>query len=113
MTERRADLATREAEDRLKCDFMNDKVGGVFWGTIVEVTSFGVFVELDEYYVQGLLHISALEGDYYYLDELHHALIGKHSGRVYRLTDRVEVMLASVNIADRKIDFDLPHRDAR
>lgn len=106
-TERRADLATREAEDRLKCDFMRDKVGRVYDGTVVEVTQFGVFVELDTYYVQGLIHISALEGDYYYYDELHHALIGKHSGRSYKLTDRLTVLVASVNVETRKIDFDL------
>ncbi len=108
MTEKRADYATREATDRLKCDFMKDKVGGQFTGTIVDVTSFGVFVELDEYYVQGLLHISSLAGDYYFHDELKHALIGKHSGTAYKLMDPITVLVSRVSIEDRKIDFDLP-----
>lgn len=107
-TERRADLATREATDRLKCDFIKDKVGGVFSGTICEVTNFGIFVELDEYFVQGLVHVTALENDYYQFDESHYVLQGQYSGRSYRLLDRIDVVVARVDVDDRKIDFSLP-----
>ena len=107
MTERRADLATRDATDWLKCEYMLDKVGEEFNGVIVEVTAFGVFVELKDIYVQGLLHITALKNDYYHYDPIHHLLRGKRSGHVYRLGDGVPVLVARVNLDDREIDFEL------
>ncbi len=104
-TERRADEATREATDWLKCEYMLDKVGEEFDGIITSVTSFGVFVELDEIYVDGLLHITALNNDYYHFDPVGHRLTGERSGRVYRLGDQIRIKVAAVNLDDRKIDF--------
>lgn len=105
MTERRADRATREATDWLKCDFMQDKVGQSFEGHIVEVTSFGVFVELDAIYIQGLLHITNLKNDYYHYSPERHVLRGKHSGHEYALLDPITVLLARVDLENRNIDF--------
>lgn len=108
MTERRADLATRDALDWLKCDYMMNKLGEEFDGIIVDVTGFGVFIELKDVYVQGLLHITALTNDYYDYDATHHLLRGKRSGKIYRLGDAIRVLVARVDIDDRKIDFELP-----
>jgi ribonuclease R len=104
-TERRADEATRDAEDWLKCEFMQDKLGEKFDGTITSVNSFGIFVELDEVHVDGLVHITALDNDFYHFDPIGHRLHGERSGMVYRLGDRLRVQVASVNLDDRKIDF--------
>jgi ribonuclease R len=104
-TERRADDATRDASDTLKCEFMLDKVGGTFDGIISGVNSFGVFVELSGIYVSGLVHITALDYDYFHFDPIGHRLRGERTGRVYRLGDPIRVQVAAVNIDDRKIDF--------
>nr|WP_242482352.1 ribonuclease R [Thiocystis violacea] len=104
-TERRADEATRDAEDWLKCEFMQDKLGEKFDGTITSVNSFGIFVELDEVYVDGLVHITALDNDFYHFDPIGHRLHGERTGTVYRLGDRLRVQVAAVNLDDRKIDF--------
>jgi ribonuclease R len=104
-TERRADEATRDADAWLKCEYMLDKVGESFEGIITSVTSFGLFVELDEIYVEGLVHISALDNDYYHFDPIGHRLNGERSGKVYRLGDRIRVKVAAVNLDDKKIDF--------
>ncbi len=106
-TERRADQATYEAIDWLKCDYMQDKLGKVFSGVIGQVTGFGLFIELKDIYVEGLLHISALKNDYYQYDATHHTLTGRRSGRVYRLGDPIEVLVARVDLDERKIDFEL------
>ena len=105
MTERRADDATREAIDWLKCEYMMDKVGEEFDGVISSVTNFGLFVELKEIYVEGLVHISSLHNDYYQFDHIKHALIGEHSGRRYGLGDPIRVKLVRVDLDERKIDF--------
>jgi ribonuclease R len=104
-TERRADEATRDASDWLKCEFMQDKLGEEFEGTITSVTSFGIFVQLDAIYVDGLVHITALDNDYYHFDPIGHRLHGERSGTVYRLGDRLRIQVAAVNLDDRKIDF--------
>jgi ribonuclease R len=104
-TERRADEATRDAESWLKCEYMQDKLGEEFDGTITSVNSFGVFVELDEIYVDGLVHITALDNDYYHFDPVGHRLTGERTGIVYRLGDRLRVQVAAVNLDERKIDF--------
>lgn len=108
MTERRADEATREAVDWLKCEFMLDKVGEDYDGVISAVTSFGMFVELKDIYVEGLVHISNLQSDYYQFDPIKHALIGEHTGMRYRLGDVVRVRVVRVDLDERKIDFMLP-----
>lgn len=105
MTERRADDATREAMDWLKCEFMMDKVGEEFDGVISAATSFGIFVELKDIYVEGLVHVSALQSDYYRFDPIKHALIGEHSGQRYRLGDVVRIRVVRVDLDERKIDF--------
>ena len=105
MTERRADEATREAIDWLKCEYMLDKVGEEFSGVISGVTSFGLFVELSDIYVEGLIHISNLTNDYYQFDALKHTLRGERSGVRYRLGDVVKVRVVRVDLDQREIDF--------
>jgi ribonuclease R len=107
MTERRADEATRDAVDWLKCEYMQDKVGEIFAGLITGVTSFGLFVELREVYVEGLLHITALGKDYYHFNPLKHHLVGERTKAVYRLADPVRVRVVRVDLDERKIDFEL------
>lgn len=106
MTERRADEATREVVSWLKCEYMQDKLGQVFSGRISAVTSFGIFVELDEIYVEGLVHVTSLKNDYYTFDSVKHRLIGTRSGQVYRLGDKMTVLVARVDLDERKIDFE-------
>jgi len=106
-TERRADEATRDAVDWLKCEYMLDKVGDEFDGIISSVTSFGIFVELKEIYVEGLVHVTALKNDYYHFDPAGHRLRGERSGTMYRLTDGVRVKVVRVNLDERKVDFEL------
>lgn len=107
--ERRADEATRDVLDWLKCEFMQDKVGDVFEGVITAVTSFGVFVELKGVFVEGLVHITALDKDYYHFDPVGHRLVGERSGQVFRLGDPITVQVARVDLDERKIDFVLHH----
>jgi ribonuclease R len=109
-TERRADDATRDAADTLKCEFMLDKVGETYEGVISGVNSFGIFVELSGIYVSGLVHITALDYDYFHFDPIGHRLSGDRTGKVYRLGDTLAVKVAAVNIDDRKIDFVLPEK---
>lgn len=106
ITERRADDATREVVSWLKCEYMQDKLGERFEGRISAVTSFGVFVELDNVYVEGLVHITALKNDYYTYDAAKHRLVGERRGQRYRLGDRMSVIVARVDLSERKIDFD-------
>ncbi|OGT51864.1 MAG: ribonuclease R [Gammaproteobacteria bacterium RIFCSPHIGHO2_12_FULL_42_13] len=105
MTERRADRASRDATDWLKCYYLQEKVGKTFDGVIADVTGFGLFVELKDIYVQGLVHITALQGDYFQHDAIHHCLRGRASGRLYRLGDPIHVQIARVDLDQRKIDF--------
>ncbi len=107
MTERRADEATRNVVDWLKCEYMQDKLGEHYDGTISSVTSFGLFVALSEIYVEGLVHITGLPSDYYHFDSVHHRLIGERTNRSFRLGDPIRVAVSRVNLDDRKIDFEL------
>jgi len=107
-TERRADEVTREVVDWLKCEYMMGREGERFEGVISGVTSFGLFVQLDGIYVDGLLHITSLQRDYFHFDPVHHRLTGERTGMTYRLGDPIRVRLASVNLDERKIDFVLP-----
>jgi ribonuclease R len=106
-TERRADEATRDVMAWLKCEYLQDRVGDEFEGTVTAVTNFGLFIELSSLYVEGLVHISALESDYYHYDSAKHRLVGEKSGRFYQLGDRVQVKVARVNLDDRKVDLEL------
>lgn len=105
MTERRADEATRDVENWLKCYFMRDRLGEVFEGTVSAVTSFGLFVLLDGMYVEGLVHISELGTDYFHYDAPSHSLRGERSGKSYGLTDRLTIKVARVDLETSKIDF--------
>ena len=107
LTERRADEATRDVVNWLKCEYMRERVGECFPGVVTAVTGFGLFVELTDIYVEGLVHITALPGDYYHFDPMHHRLSGERSGRTYRLGDSIEVLVARVDLDERKIDFEL------
>ena len=105
MTERRADDATRDVEAWLKCFYMRDHLGSVFTGTVSSVTSFGMFISLDDLYVEGLVHISELGKDYFHFDATRHHLLGERTGQSYRLGDRVEVRVVKVDMESTKIDF--------
>jgi ribonuclease R len=105
--ERRADDATRDAADWLKCEFLQKHIGEQYSGIVTAVTNFGLFVQLDDLLIDGLVHVTALKRDYYQFDPAHHRLVGELTGRIYRLGDRLEVGVARVNLEDRKIDFDL------
>jgi ribonuclease R len=107
-TERRADEASRDVENWLKCHYMRDHVGGTFSGSITGVVPFGLFVTLDDYFVDGLVHISELGRDYFQYDAARHLLLGERTGRRYRLADRMTVKLVRVDLETRKIDF-VPH----
>lgn len=107
MTERRADEATRDAIDWLKCEYMRNKVGKTFDGIISNVTNFGVFVSLKDVFVEGLLHVTALHNDYYQYDPIKLKLRGKRSGKSYALGDPIRVRIARVDLDERQIDFEL------
>ncbi len=107
MTERRADEATRDVVAFLKCYFMQDRVGEEFTGSVSAVVPFGLFVALDDIFIEGLLHISDLGSDYFHYDETRHALMGERTGKQFRLSDRVKVQLVRVDMATNKIDFRL------
>jgi ribonuclease R len=107
LTERRADEATREVVRWLKCEYMMDHVGAEFDGIISGVTEFGVFVELTELYVDGLVHITALGNDYFHFDPKQHRLLGDRTRVSFRLGDKLRVRVARVSLDDMKIDFEL------
>ena len=106
-TERRADEATRDVEDWLKCFYMKDRVGETFEGSISSVVPFGIFVALDGVFVEGLVHVSELGQDYFHFDAAAHAMVGERSGKRFRLADRVRVQLARVDMESNRIDFRL------
>jgi len=105
--ERRADDATRDVVAWLKCEYMQSRLGEEFPGVITAVTSFGFFVELKDIFVEGLVHISNLDRDYFHYDPIGHRLQGERSGVVYRLGDAVRVIIARVDLDERKMDFEL------
>jgi len=105
--ERRADEATRDVNDWLKCEFMLDKVGNEYLGKITTVTGFGLFVELNDIFVEGLVHVTSLANDYYHFDPIKHRLVGENSSKVYGLGNEIKVLVARVDLDERKIDFDL------
>lgn len=105
MTERRADEATRDVINWLKCEYMLDKMGETFKGTITGVTHFGLFVELDNIYVEGLIAIDDLKNDDYAFDAIGHRLIGERTHKTYRLGHSITVQVVRVSLEDRKIDF--------
>ncbi|MGV3583163.1 MAG: ribonuclease R [Methylophilus sp.] len=107
MTERRADDATRDVTNWLKCFYMQDKIGEVFEGTVAGVTSFGLFVALDEVYVEGLLHVTELGNDYFVFDKARHEMLGERTNVRYRLGDRLTIKVARVDLETTRMDFTL------
>ncbi len=108
--ERAAEAAEREAVQWKKCEFMADKVGSEHWGFITGITSFGFFVELEDVFVDGLVHVSSLQDDFYHFSEDLQTLIGERTGRTFRVGDRVRVRVERVSVARRQIDFALVER---
>jgi ribonuclease R len=107
MAERRADDATRDVNTWLKCEFMRQHVGEEFAGVVISVLPFGLFVELEDLYIEGLVHVSNLQGDYYEFDPRHHRLVGSRSKKVYGMGDALRVRVTRVSLDERKIDLDI------
>jgi ribonuclease R len=107
VTERRADEATRDVVNWLKCEYLIDRVGEKYAGVVSAVTGFGLFVMLDDLYVEGLIHVTGLPKDYYYHEASHHRMVGERTGRIFRLGQKLQVRLTRVNLEERKIDFEL------
>ena len=105
--ERRADAASYSVLDWLKCEYMQDRVGDEFTGTVSSVTSFGLFGELNDIYIEGLVHITELSNDYYHFDPVHHILEGERTRKTYRLGDSVDVKVVRVDLDDKKIDLQM------
>ena len=105
MTERRADDATRDVESWLKCFYMQDKINECFDGTIAGVTGFGIFVALDDVYVEGLVHVSELGTDYFHFEQGKHQMVGERTGKRYRLGDRMRVKVVRVDLETTRVDF--------
>lgn len=104
---RRAEEAERDVDERYKCAWMEQHVGSTFEGTISGVTSFGLFVELDESRVTGLVHVTQLPNDYYHFDPVRKMMSGERRRLAFRLGDRVKVLVLRASLEDRKIDFRL------
>lgn len=111
--ERQSMDAEREVVQRKKVKFMSDKVGEIYHGFISGVAAYGLFVELDTYFVEGLIHVSNLHDDYYIYDERQHALIGEHRRRTFRLGDPIQVRVERVDLENWQIDFGLMEEEKR
>jgi ribonuclease R len=107
LNERRADEATRDVTAWLKCEYMQDHIGDEFTGVISAVTAFGFFVSLTDIFVEGLVHIRTLDGDYFNFDPVMHTLVGTRTGVSYAMGDKVQIKVAGVNLDERKMDFQL------
>ncbi|WP_127836291.1 ribonuclease R [Clostridium prolinivorans] len=108
--ERVAQDAEREVDDLKKAEYMSDKIGEVYEGIISSITSFGVFVELPNT-IEGLIHISYFDDDYYIYDEKHLSLIGERTKKIYRLGDKIKVKVSKVNIDEREIYFEFAEKE--
>jgi len=111
MTERRADDATRDVDAWLKTYFMQDRIGDEYDGTVSAVTSFGMFVAIDDIFIEGLVHVSELGQDYFHYDPAKHMMLGERTGKRYRLGDRVRIKVMRADIETSKIDFSLVEQD--
>lgn len=105
ITERRADEATRDVVQWLKCQYMQQHLGDEFDGVVSGVAAFGLFVQIGDLFIEGMVHVANLDSDYYHHDQVRHALVGESSGQSYALGDSVRIRIAAVNIEDRKIDL--------
>ena len=106
-TERRADEATRDATNFLKCEYLSHRLGEEYDGIISAVTNFGIFVELQPLYVEGLVHVTELGDDYFVYDKARHCLVGERTKRRFRIGDPVRVQVAQVNLDERKVELRL------
>ncbi len=106
-TERRADYASWDVIAWLKCEFMQDKLGQVFDGHISSVTAFGIFIELREFFVDGLVHITALKNDYYHFDPIRYQLKGERTNTIYKIGDPLQIRVARVDLEKKQIDFEI------
>lgn len=113
MTERRSDDASRDVTAWLKCEYLQQHVGDAFPGKVATVTNFGLFVELNDLFVEGLIHIGQLDRDYYSFDQTKQRLIGERSGRTFNLGDDVMVRVARVDLDERKVDLELVDHETR
>ncbi len=111
-TERRADEATRDVVSWLKCEYLRDQVGAVYDGHVSAVTSFGLFVELNDLYIEGLIHITSLPHDYYRFEPAQQRLVGERTRKVFGLGDELVVRVVRVDLDNRKIDFELESANA-
>ena len=111
LTERRADDATRDVMDFLKCEYMRTHVGDEFTGVVSAVTGFGLFVQLNDLYVEGLIHVTNLNNDFYSFDPVRLRLTGERSGKSFRMGDELKIIVGRVDLDDRKIDFELVGAD--
>jgi ribonuclease R len=106
-TERRAETAVYDVLEWMKCDYISDQVGNTCSGVITGVTKFGLFVELDEVYVEGLIHVSTLIGEYFHYNQESQCLVGGRTKTSYSLGDIVRVQIVRVDVDERKVDFEL------
>ena len=105
--ERRADEASRDVEAWLKCYYMRDHLGQEYAGTITGVANFGLFIQLENLFVEGMVHVTELGGDYFQYDEARQELRGERTGIRHRLGDRLHVLVSRVDLDARKIEFSL------
>jgi ribonuclease R len=103
--ERRAEEATRDVEAWLKCEYMENKLGEEFDGVVTGVTNFGVFVQISELLIDGLVHVTSLANDYYHYDSGAQQLVGERSGKTFRLGDTMRIRVHKVDMETRRIDF--------
>jgi ribonuclease R len=113
LTERRADEATRDVVAWLKCEYLQDRVGEVFDGVVAAVTGFGLFIELVDVYVEGLVHVSSLDRDYYHFDQGKQRLVGERTGKSFHMGDEVVVRVVRVSLDDKKIDLEIIESSSR
>jgi ribonuclease R len=107
MAERRADEATRDVDNWLKCEYLQTHLGSEFDGIITSVTSFGFFVELDNLYAEGLVHVSSLGSDYFVFDPAKQRLLGERTRMTYHIGDKVAVVISEVDLQERKVTLNL------
>ena len=107
MTERRADDATREVQQWLKCEYLSNRIGMKYSGTVSGVANFGLFIELKDIHIDGLLHVTSLPRDYYAFDASRQRLSGERTGMHFSIGDQLEVLVTMVNLEDKKIDLEL------
>lgn len=103
-TERRADEAERETDKLKKAEYMDKRIGQVFDGVISSITNWGLYVELPNT-IEGMVHVTALDGDYYYYDEQSYEMVGEHTNKRYKLGQKVRIQVVGTNRINRTIDF--------